>query len=221
MARKSPKLLLADGNYTSSWVKLKDLKESFPVQLAEYAVGNKIAEEPAFAWWVPYTIRKRDRIISKVKSKYWKRTHKFGIRLPKMVKEAMRFDKEDETDICQKAIEKEMKNVRVAFEFNEEDKMPVGHSEIRLHWVFNIKMDSLQRKAWLVANGNETDLPKDMTYSLVTRYGCSFSLRHSTIWKYSARIYKTHTCKRRSMQMRDTGPKWGLSLDRTLAGQRR
>ena len=60
-----------------------------------------------------------------------------------------------------------MKNVRVAFEFNDKDKTPVGHSEIRLHWVFDIKMDSLQRKARLVANGNETDPPKDMTYSSV------------------------------------------------------
>jgi len=79
----------------------------------------------------------------------------------------MQFDKEDGTDIWQKAIEKKMKNVRVAFKFNEEDKMPIGHSETWLHWVFAIKMDSLQRKARLVANGNETDPLKDMTYSLV------------------------------------------------------
>jgi hypothetical protein len=40
-------------------------------------------EEPAFAWWVPFTIRKRNRVLSKVKSKYWVRTHKFGIKIPK------------------------------------------------------------------------------------------------------------------------------------------
>jgi len=66
-----------DGSTT--WVALKDLKESYPVQLAEYAVTARIAEEPAFAWWVPFTLRKRNRIIAKVKSKYWVRTHKFGI----------------------------------------------------------------------------------------------------------------------------------------------
>jgi hypothetical protein len=33
---------------STSWVKLKDLKESNPVELAEYAVANWIAEEPAF-----------------------------------------------------------------------------------------------------------------------------------------------------------------------------
>ena len=37
---------------STSWVPLKDLKESNPVELAEYAVANKLVEEPAFAWWV-------------------------------------------------------------------------------------------------------------------------------------------------------------------------
>ena len=30
--------------------KLKDIKDSYPVQLAEYAVENRVSEEPAFAW---------------------------------------------------------------------------------------------------------------------------------------------------------------------------
>jgi len=35
---------------SSSWLPLRELKDSFPVQVAEYAVANKIAEEAAFAW---------------------------------------------------------------------------------------------------------------------------------------------------------------------------
>ena len=31
----------------------------FPVKLDEYAVGNKLEEEPVFSWWVPYTLSKR------------------------------------------------------------------------------------------------------------------------------------------------------------------
>jgi hypothetical protein len=34
----------------TSWVKLKDLKVSNPIELAEYAVANQIVEEPAFKW---------------------------------------------------------------------------------------------------------------------------------------------------------------------------
>ena len=52
----------------TNWVSLKDLKESYPVQTAEYAVAANIAMEPSFTWWVPYTLKKRNRIISKVKS---------------------------------------------------------------------------------------------------------------------------------------------------------
>ena len=80
-------LLWKDGSTT--WTSLKDVKESYPVQLAEYAIDNNLADEPAFAWWVNYVHKKRERILSKVKSKYWVRTHKYGIRAPKTVQEAI------------------------------------------------------------------------------------------------------------------------------------
>ncbi|KAI2513146.1 Reverse transcriptase (RNA-dependent DNA polymerase) [Fragilaria crotonensis] len=52
-------------------------------------------EPPAFAWWVHDVIKKRDRIIAKVKSKHWQQTHKYGIRIPKTVQEALAIDKEN------------------------------------------------------------------------------------------------------------------------------
>ena len=68
-----------DGSTT--WKKLKDIKDSYTVQLAEYAVENRVSEEPAFAWWVKFVLRKRDCIISKTQ-KHWLKTHKYGIRVP-------------------------------------------------------------------------------------------------------------------------------------------
>jgi hypothetical protein len=65
------KLLVSWKDGSTSWVPLKDLENSFPVELAEYALVNKIIEEPAFAWWAKHILRKRDRIIKKVKSRYW------------------------------------------------------------------------------------------------------------------------------------------------------
>ena len=64
------------------------MKDSYPVPLADYAIANAIQNQPAFAWWVPYVNKKRRAIIAKVKSKYWQQTHKYGIRVPKNVKEA-------------------------------------------------------------------------------------------------------------------------------------
>ena len=98
-----------DGSTT--WSKLKDMKDSYPVQLAECAVQNKIDDEPAFAWWVPHTIKKKAIIIKKVKSKYWLRTHKYGIRIPKTVKEAIEIDAENGNTLWWDALMKEMKNV--------------------------------------------------------------------------------------------------------------
>ena len=115
MTTRGWKLLVEWKDGSMDWVNLKDLKQSNPVELAEYALANGIEEEPAFKWWVRHTLRKRDRIISKVKSKYWRTSHKFGIRIPKTVEEALEIDRITGTDFWTKAIEKEMKNVRIAF----------------------------------------------------------------------------------------------------------
>jgi hypothetical protein len=82
------KLLCQWKDGSTNWVALKDMKNSYPVQVAVYAKANRIDDEPAFAWWVPYVYKKRDQILSKIKSKYWQRTHKYGIRIPKSVAEA-------------------------------------------------------------------------------------------------------------------------------------
>ena len=77
------------------WEKLSDLKESYPVEIAEYAMAQGIDHEPAFAWWVPHTLRKRDRIIAAVGKRYHKRTHKFGFEIPKTVQRAYEIDREN------------------------------------------------------------------------------------------------------------------------------
>ena len=65
-----------------SWVPMMDVKESYPVEMAEYATVKQISEEPAFAWWIPYTLKKRDQIISAVNCQVKKKTHKYGIEVP-------------------------------------------------------------------------------------------------------------------------------------------
>ena len=160
------KLLVSWKDGSTSWVPLKDLKESHPVQVAEYALVNKILEEPAFAWWATKVLRKRDRIIKKVKSRYWLRTHKYGIRVPKSVGEALRIDKETGTDFWTKAIEKEMKAIEHAFEFRDDNVMPVGYQKIDCHMIFDVKI-TLDRKARYVAGGHQTEPTKDMTFASV------------------------------------------------------
>jgi hypothetical protein len=63
---------------TTSWERLADLKESNPVEVAEYAATKNLHDEPAFAWWVSHVLKKRNRTIPEVIKRYHKRTHKFG-----------------------------------------------------------------------------------------------------------------------------------------------
>jgi hypothetical protein len=169
-------VLWKDGS--TSWESLKDLKESNPVQVAEYAVTNKLVHEPAFVWWVPYTLKKRDRIIAKVNTRYLKKTHKFGIKLPKNVKEALAEDKVNGNTHWSKAIAKEMEDVKVAFKILKDDEnVPVDYQMINCHMIFDVKMEDFRRKARLVAGGHMTDPPAAATYaSVVSRESVRLAL---------------------------------------------
>ena len=168
------------------WLTMRELKVSFPVELAEYAKSQGIDHEPAFAWWINVVLRKRNHIISRVKSRYWKTTHKFGIPLPKSVKEAFMLDKQNGNKYWQNSIEKEMGKARVAFQrkegFTPDDirrkKALVGYKEIKGHWTFDIKMDGkFTRKSRFVAGGHLTDTPSSSTYStVVTRESVRIAL---------------------------------------------
>ena len=122
---------------------LSDFKECYPVQTAEYAVTYDIDTEPAFNYWVPHTLKKRDRIISLVKkrqTRYMKKTHKFGIEMPKTVKEASGLDTNNGDTKWMDAIAKEMTNVRVAFDILKDgDRAPIGHKQINCHLIFEVK----------------------------------------------------------------------------------
>ena len=158
-----------DGSY--NWIKLKDLKESYPVELMKYAEMKNISDEPAFAWWTPYTRRKMDRIINKVKSKYWERTHKYGIRLPKSIHEALEIDKENKNTLWKDAIDLEMRDVRIGFEVYDGDvNKLIGYEEIKGHIVFDIKLgENFRRKARYVGEGFRASTPASVTYSSVVR----------------------------------------------------
>ena len=139
-----------------SWVPMIDLRESYPVELAEYVTLMKISDEPAFVWWVPFTLKKRDQIISAVKARVKKRTRKYGILVPRTVKEAYELDSSSGTTYWRDAVKKEMKNVVAAFKILESDEhLPVGYARMKVHMVFDIKPD-FTRKARLVADGHLT-----------------------------------------------------------------
>ena len=62
-----------------------------------------------------------DQIIPKMQQ-YWVKTHKYRLRLPKMVKESVEIDQDNGNTLWWDAIMQEMKNVRPAFEVWEKIK---------------------------------------------------------------------------------------------------
>jgi hypothetical protein len=163
---------------TTSWERLADLKESNPVEVAEYAATNKLHDEPAFAWWLPHVLKKRNRIIATVTKRYHKRTHKFGIKVPKTWDEAVKLDEGNGNTLWQDAIRNEMNNVRIAFKvLNGEEDIPPTYKEIRYHMIFDVNMEDFHHKARFVAGGHTTDAPHVMTYaSVVSRESTRIAL---------------------------------------------
>jgi hypothetical protein len=78
---------------TTCWERLVDLKESNPVEVAEYAVANNLLDAPDFVWWTPHVSKKRSRIIDTITKSYHKRTHKFGIEFPKSWDDCVMLEK--------------------------------------------------------------------------------------------------------------------------------
>jgi hypothetical protein len=59
-----------------------------------------------------------------------------------------------------------MKAIECAFEFRDDDKMPVGYQHIDCHMVFDVKI-TLDRKARYIAGGHQTEPTKDVTFDSV------------------------------------------------------
>ena len=78
-------------------------------------VGNRITEVPVFAWWNKHVLIERDQIISKTQQ-YWVKTHKYGLRVPKIVKESVEIYQENGDTLWWDAIMTEMKNDIPAFQ---------------------------------------------------------------------------------------------------------
>ena len=99
---------------STNWIALKDLNDYYPVYLADYVVINKIQDDPAFACWILYVIVKRKIIIAKLRSKYWEKTHKYGTRISKSMKEGKEIDEENSTTIWMDMIRLQIKNGFIA-----------------------------------------------------------------------------------------------------------
>ena len=175
-------LLVAWKDGTESWVRLATLKDSYPVELAEFAKARGIDKEPGFAWWVPNTIRRRNAILSAVKARFQKKTHKFGIEIPSSVEHARELDRTNGNNFWMEALEKEMFNNGIAFEILADgESAPKGWSKVTGHIVWDVKMDFTRKARWVLDGHKQAD-PDGCTYAgVVSRESVRIALTYAAL----------------------------------------
>jgi Reverse transcriptase (RNA-dependent DNA polymerase) len=149
-------------NGETSWEHLADLKELNPLEVAKYSLAQGIDHEAAFCWWVPRVIKRHERIISAVNNRYLRLTHKFGIAVPKTIRDAAQLDLANGNTLWMDTVALEIASVGIAFK----------------HMIFDVKLDGFCRKAHMVAGGHMAEAPPAMmTYaSVVSRESLQIAL---------------------------------------------
>ncbi len=96
-------------------------------------------------------------------SRLQKTSHKYGIKLPRSVKEAIEINRKNGNSFWADALNKEMGNVSVAFEIlGPNERAPPGWHKASGHIVFDVKMDFTCKAHW-VKDGHK--MPKSPTPS--------------------------------------------------------
>ena len=94
-----------------------------------------------------------------------KKTHKYGIKIPRSVKEAYQLDKENGNTHWTDAIKLEMQENRVAFDILDHGRqVEPGRIYLECYIIFEVKMD-FRRKVRFVANGVKTPDLKSTNYA--------------------------------------------------------
>ena len=116
-------------------------------------------------------LKNRLRIISLIKKRdirYLKKTHKFGIEVPKSVYQAYALYKNYSNTLWEDYITKEMKCVSPIFrKLDSGEIVPIGYYRVKCHIIFGVKMEYFRCKDSLVEGENLTDPLSIITYTSV------------------------------------------------------
>ena len=128
------------------------------MDVGEFAKSRSLVSEPAFAWWVPHTIRRRNAILSVVKAWFKKRTHKYGIKIPTDIAHAKELNHINGNTLWMDTLKKEMYSVGVAFEILEDgSKAPSGWTKLMGHLVWDVKKDFTRKARWVLDDPKTPD----------------------------------------------------------------
>ena len=162
-------VLWEDG--TKTWEPLAVMIACDPATLAAYVKEHDLLETEG--WKKLKKIARRVKVLqrminaSKRAQRYNKVQYKFGVRVPRSVKEAKMLDAENGNTYWQDAMDRELAQLdeyKCFHSIGKNARVPTGYQEIPVKMVFDVKND-LKRKARLVTWGDKTDPPADSVYS--------------------------------------------------------
>jgi hypothetical protein len=146
-------------NKTQSWVNFFALSLSNPTPIIAFARANNVLNKMPFCHLIQYCKSKTEVNIARIQKlstspRYVK--YKFGIQVPKGIKNAIDLDKKNGNSLWHDAIKTEIKQLTdyqtfIALDLGED--ITKGYQKIPYHIVFDVKYD-LQHKARMVASGN-------------------------------------------------------------------
>ena len=100
------------------------------IETSEYTIPKNPQYEPAFNWWVPHVIKKRERIITLVKNwsaSYLKKRTSLALESPRVWTKNYNIDAQTGNVLWTNAISKEITGVKVAFKSLEDSEdVPIG-----------------------------------------------------------------------------------------------
>lgn len=138
---------------STSWEPLAMVMKDDPVTLAAYAKEHDLLDTPG--WKRLRRIAKRDKVLRRMLNqvrriaKCRSVTYKFGVAVPRNVKEAIKFDKDNGDTLWQDAMALEIKQLHEYSAFIDKGynaPTPPGYQRIRAHMIFDVKQDG-RRKA--------------------------------------------------------------------------
>lgn len=104
------------------------------MQTAEYAKANNVGDGPAFQWWVPYTLCKRDTIIASAKARIKTTSIKFGMVVPRSKKHTRELDIENNSTFWEDAIALEIGAIPPALDLTHDNVSPLDTQDLRNIW---------------------------------------------------------------------------------------
>ena len=126
-----------------TWDSAASLQKDDPVILAKYAHDANLTEERGWKWTKRYTKNPKNFIrlakVFKAQTKNFGPKYKFGIRVPRTVKEALEIDHAEGNTMWKEAIDKEVGQLLDFDTFEalqKGEEPPAGWTRVPLHMCF-------------------------------------------------------------------------------------